>query len=92
MGRPKRKDLPDLSHLAVPGQLIEVHVTPKASLNRIVVDGEVLRVLVTAVPEDGKANEAVHRLLATALGTAKANLELKRGATSRTKQFLFVRD
>ncbi|MGR3759968.1 DUF167 domain-containing protein [Roseobacteraceae bacterium NS-SX3] len=87
MGRPRKRDLPDLRHLAQPGAEIAVRVTPKASRNAIVADGEVLKVLVTAPPEDGKANEAVRRLLAAAIGTAASALVLKRGATARHKVF-----
>lgn len=77
----------DLSHLAQPGAEIAVRVTPRASRNAVLVDGEMLRVTVTVVPEDGKANAAVIKLLAKALGIAKSRLVLVRGATSRDKVF-----
>jgi uncharacterized protein (TIGR00251 family) len=77
----------DLSHLAQPGAEIAVRVTPRASRNAVVVDGEMLRVTVTVVPEDGKANAAVIKLLSKALGVAKSRLVLIRGATSRDKVF-----
>ena len=77
----------DLSHLAQPGAEIAVRVTPRASRNAVVLDGEMLRVTVTVVPEDGKANAAVIKLLAKALGVAKSRLVLIRGATSRDKVF-----
>lgn len=77
----------DLSHLAQPGAEIAVRVTPRASRNAVLVDGEMLRVTVTVVPEDGKANAAVIKLLAKALGIAKSRLVLIRGATSRGKVF-----
>lgn len=77
----------DLSHLALPGAEIAVRVTPRASRNAVLLDGETIRVLVTVVPEDGKANAAVVKLLAKALGVAKSRLELLRGATARDKLF-----
>lgn len=77
----------DLSHLAQPGAEIAVRVTPRASRNAVVMDGEMLRVTVTVVPEDGKANAAVIKLLAKALGVSKSRLVLIRGATSRDKVF-----
>ncbi|WP_102109416.1 DUF167 domain-containing protein [Oceaniglobus roseus] len=79
-------DLPDLTRLAVPGAEIAVRVTPKASRERIVA-GEPLRVYVTVVPEDGKANAAVVKLLAKALGLPKTRLVLVRGDTARDKVF-----
>ncbi|KRW97404.1 DUF167 domain-containing protein [Paracoccus sp. PXZ] len=77
----------DLSHLARPGAQIAVRVTPRASRNAVIPDGELIRVTVTTVPEDGKANAAVAKLLAKALGVAKSRLVLVRGATSRDKLF-----
>lgn len=90
MGKPRKRDLPDLSEMAVPGTEIAVRVTPKASRNAIVFDGSVLRVSVTVAPENGKANDAVQALLATAIGVAKSDLELKRGQTSRDKLFVYL--
>lgn len=77
-----------LSELAQVGAKIAVRVTPKASRMRIShVDGEI-RVYVTTVPEGGKATKDVIKLLAHALGVAKSQLELLRGATSRDKVFV----
>ncbi|SFX19570.1 hypothetical protein SAMN04244548_00430 [Paracoccus pantotrophus] len=77
----------DLSHLARPGAEIAVRVTPRASRNAVILDREAIRVTVTVVPEDGKANAAVVKLLAKALGVAKSRLVLVRGATARDKLF-----
>ena len=78
---------PDLRELAQPSAEIAVRVTPKASRNRIVVEDGTIRVYVTVVPEGGKANAAVVKLLAKALGVPKSRLELVRGATARDKVF-----
>ncbi|MTH64425.1 DUF167 domain-containing protein [Paracoccus shanxieyensis] len=77
----------DLSHLAQPGTEIAVRVTPRASRNAVLADAGGLRVTVTAVPEDGKANKAVQKLLAKSLGIAPSRLVLIRGATARDKVF-----
>lgn len=77
----------DLTHLAIPGAVFALRVTPKARRNEIAVDGEKIRVHVTAAPENGKANEAVVKLLAKSLGVAKSRLVLVWGATSRDKLF-----
>lgn len=69
-----------------------VHLTPKASHNKI--EGwthnaqgqKTLRVKVTTVPEDGKANEALINLLAKTLHISKSSISLIRGATSRIKE------
>lgn len=77
----------DLTHLAQTGAEILVRVTPKASRNAVVAAEGAIRVYVTVVPEDGKANDAVVKLLAKALGVPKSRLQLLRGATSRDKVF-----
>ena len=77
----------DLSHLVQPGAEIAVRVTPRASRNAVTVDGAAIRVAVTVVPEDGKANAAVVKALAKAMGIAKSRLVLVRGATARDKVF-----
>lgn len=80
----------DLSHLAVEGAEVAVRVTPKASRDRILFEADTIRVYVTTVPEDGKANKAVVKLLSKALGVPKTRLDLIRGATSRDKVFRIV--
>lgn len=77
----------ELAHLAVAGGEIVVIVTPKAARNRIVAEGNVLRVYVTTVPEGGKATVEVQKMLARAMGVPKSALELVRGATARQKVF-----
>lgn len=77
----------DLTHLAQDGAEIAVRVTPKASRNAVVAEEGAIRVYVTCVPEDGKANAAVVKILSKSLGVAKSRLTLLRGATSRDKVF-----
>ena len=63
-----------------------VRVVPRASVNEVA--GEragALVVRVTAPPADGRANEAVLRLVARELGVAPSQLTLEAGRTSRTK-------
>ena len=86
-GRTKLRDCPDLSHLALPGAEIAVRVTPRASRHSVTLEGTIVAIRVTAVPEDGKANTAVRALLAQALGVPQTRLRLVRGATSRDKAF-----
>lgn len=77
----------DLSEIAQSGAMLQVRVTPKASRNRVVYEGEEIRVYTTTVPEAGKANAAVIALLAKACGIAKSRLTLVRGQISRDKVF-----
>lgn len=73
--------------------ILHVRVTPKASSNRIKIEkneGEqaLIRVYITTVPEDGKANAAVIKLLAKELGIAKSSLSITHGLTGRNKTIL----
>lgn len=77
----------DLDHLTQTGTEIALRVTPKASRNAIDMRDGALRAYVTCVPEDGKANAAVQKLLAKTLGIAKSRLTLIRGQTARDKVF-----
>ena len=77
----------ELTHLAQPGAMLAVRVTPNARRAGVeVVEGQI-RIGVTATPEDGKATEAARVALAKALGVAKSRLTLVRGTTSRDKLF-----
>ena len=77
----------DLSHLARPGATLAVRVTPGARRAKREVVEDVIRIAVTAPPEDGRATEAAREALARALGVAKTRLTLIRGATAREKVF-----
>jgi uncharacterized protein (TIGR00251 family) len=80
---------------AVPGGLIvPVRLTPKASRDAVeglredAAGGRVLAVKVTAVPEKGKANAALEKLLAKTLGVAGGRVEVVGGPASRNKDVL----
>jgi uncharacterized protein (TIGR00251 family) len=65
---------------------IRVQVTPRAARSEVTGWREgVLRVRVTAPPVDGRANEAVVRLLAAALGVPPSRVSVVSGATGRLK-------
>ncbi|MBO6882317.1 MAG: DUF167 domain-containing protein [Marivita sp.] len=76
-----------LADLAIPGTTITVRVTPNARANKVVMDDGVIKIGVTAPPEDGKANAAVTVLLSKALGVPKSKLTLVQGHKSRHKIF-----
>jgi uncharacterized protein YggU (UPF0235/DUF167 family) len=75
--------------LAQIGTEIAVRVTPKAARNAIQLRDGQLRISVTVVPENGKANEAVLGLLSKAMGVAPSKLMLKRGQGAREKLFVY---
>lgn len=72
-------------------KLIAIHVVPKSSKNAIegiVKDAngkEWLKVKLTVVPEDGKANKALIKLLSKEWKIPQSHLEIVSGHTSKYK-------
>ena len=66
---------------------LRVRVQPRASANEIagVRDDGVLLVRVTAPPADGKANDAVRKLVARRLRVGVTRVEIVRGGAARDK-------
>jgi len=65
---------------------LTVRVTPRSGANEVAGwRGAELCVRVTSAPEGGKANDAVVRVIADALGVAKSRVAVVRGHTSRVK-------
>ena len=65
---------------------LQLRVSPKASRDALTGwMGETLKLSVMAVPERGKANEAVIELLAGVLGIAKSRIRVLRGEAQPNK-------
>ena len=75
----------DIRALADSEGRLALRVTPNAKAESLTIEDGVLKVRVTVVPEDGKANKAVIALLAKALGVSKSSLAIVRGETARDK-------
>jgi len=71
---------------------LQVRVTPKSSKNEVSVDGDVVRVNVSAAPEDGKANKAVVKLLSKHYGVPQSAVRIIRGESGRDKLIQITRD
>ena len=80
-------NLPDLREFLSAEAEITVRATPNAARDRIAIEKGQVRVYVMVIAERGKANAAVAKLLANALGVSKSQLQLKRGLTARDKTF-----
>ena len=66
--------------------LVTVRVGPRAASNAVAGERDgALVVRVTAPPAEGKANSALIRVVAKALGVAPSDVRLVRGASARTK-------
>lgn len=66
---------------------LRVRVTPRGARDAIDGFGDdgVLRVRVAAAPADGKANDAVVRLIAKAAGVPPSRVQVSAGASARIK-------
>ena len=66
--------------------ILNITLLPKSSMNKIVEKkGDSWRVKVTAAPVDGKANEALIKLISKELKVAKSTVIIKGGVTSKRK-------
>ncbi len=69
------------------GVVLTVKATPRARASGVAgIDGDWLRVHLQAPPVDGKANEALVRWLAGALGVPRGAVEIVAGAAARVKR------
>ena len=68
-------------------KIFNVRVNAHARQNKVVQDGDVLRVYTTIAPENGRANAAVIELLSDFLDIPKSRITLIKGQTSRDKVF-----
>jgi uncharacterized protein (TIGR00251 family) len=65
---------------------LRIHLTPRSARDAVLgFEGGVLRARVMAPPVEGRANEALLRLLANALGVPKSSLRILRGERGREK-------
>ena len=71
-----------------------MRLTPKSSANELIGlrdradDRQVLAIRVTAVPDKGKANKALIKLIAKSLAVPAGKVELLSGHSSRDKEVL----
>jgi len=69
------------------GSILAVRAVPGASRDRVAgVLGECLKVTVAAAPEKGRANAAVAKVLAEALGVPRRDVTLTAGRTGQRKE------
>ena len=80
------------------GLVLHVRLTPKGGRDaldgiEILGDGRaVLKARVRAAPEDGKANDALVKLIAKAVGVANSAVTVSAGHTSRVKTLAIAGD
>ena len=83
------RDIEDIAVRDVAGgAVISVKAVPGASRDRVVgVLGDCLKVATSSAAEKGRANAAIAKMLAGALGVSKRDVEIVGPATSPRKEF-----
>lgn len=71
------------------GVLIKIRISPNASKNQIILDGDTIKLKVTAQPIENKANKAVVEYLSKLLKVPKTSISIVKGDTSKDKT-LFI--
>jgi len=66
-------------------KIFNIRVTPHAKQNKVLQNGDILRVYTTTAPEKGRANDAVIDLLAAYFDVPKSTIKILRGQTSHNK-------
>ncbi len=81
--------MPDFYKWQGDNLLLRVYLQPRSSRDEIVgPHGDALKIRITAPPVEGKANQHLRKFLAKQFGVPISRVELQKGQTSRTKQWL----
>lgn len=71
------------------GFIVNLRISPNAKKNEIIKDGDIIKVKITALPIDGKANKALVEFFAKNFKIPKTSIEILKGETSKEKTILF---
>lgn len=71
------------------GIIVNLRISPNAKKNEIIRDGDIIKVKITALPIDGKANKALVEFFAKNFKIPKTSIEILKGETSKEKTILF---
>lgn len=71
------------------GIIVNLRISPNAKKNEIIKDGDIIKVKITALPIDGKANKALIEFFAKNFKIPKTSIEILKGETSKEKTILF---
>ncbi len=70
---------------AIKNMKINIRVIPRSSKNEIIKEENRYKIKITAAPVDGKANEAVIKLLSKEFDVPKSRIKIARGGACRDK-------
>ena len=67
------------------GVLLKLRISPNSSKNELFVDGEIIKLKITAQPIENKANKAVVEYLSKLFKIPKSSVTIVKGDTSKDK-------
>lgn len=70
------------------GLIVRLKIIPNSSRDDIFMDGDILKVKITAQPVENKANKALIEFLSKKLKTAKSNIQIIKGELNKEKTLL----
>ncbi len=70
--------------------ILELVVVPRSSINKLTVEGQRIKLKITAAPVDGMANKKIIEFLAKEFSCPKTSIQLLKGEKSKHKKFLFM--
>ena len=68
------------------GILFDLKVIPNSSKNDIIYEGDVLKLKITALPIDNKANKVLVEYLSKYLKVPKSSIDVVKGQTTKEKK------
>lgn len=68
--------------------IVRLKIVPNSSRNDIFLEGEILKVKITAQPIENKANKALIEFLSKKLKTAKSDIQIIKGELCKEKTLL----
>ena len=71
------------------GILVNIKIVPNSSKNDIILEEEFVKIKITALPIEGKANKALIEFLSKKFKLPKTSIEIVKGETTKEKTLFF---
>lgn len=71
-------------------KIFDIKVITKASVNKIYLESDIIKVKIREIPENGKANKAIIDLFSKTFKIPKKNIDIIKGLKSSNKTIQFL--
>lgn len=72
------------------GLLVNIKISPNSSKNAIINEGDIIKIKITALPIEGKANKALIEFLSKTFKIPKTSIKIIKGETTKEKTIFFA--